>query len=204
VNMDDPNITMKEYIRLEEEKAHRRVFNDTSEAALSCEPTLSFFNNNKIDFRISFDESDDEDCTPTVSCFDDLDFFNDFENEFPAIVYNNALTSKSDFLTKPTLSPQHIDEFNLKSETSLSECDEEEQNVIYFNDLFPFNVIYPDDSKTDKDNDDDKIDIEHSSLDMSIIPISNVINTDIGPRERIIDEYWWRIYKSGDLEVLES
>ncbi|GJZ80944.1 reverse transcriptase domain-containing protein [Tanacetum coccineum] len=25
-----------------------------------------------------------------------------------------------------------------------------------------------------------------------------------GPRERNINEYWWRIYKSGDLEVLES
>ncbi|GJS83487.1 hypothetical protein Tco_0750028 [Tanacetum coccineum] len=39
---------------------------------------------------------------PTVSCFDDLDFFKDFENEFPAIVYNDALTSKSDLLTEPT------------------------------------------------------------------------------------------------------
>nr|GFD37454.1 hypothetical protein [Tanacetum cinerariifolium] len=39
--MDDPNITMEEYIRLEEEKARRRVFNDTltSEAPLSYEPT---------------------------------------------------------------------------------------------------------------------------------------------------------------------
>ncbi|GKF74250.1 hypothetical protein Tco_0220582, partial [Tanacetum coccineum] len=39
--MDDPNITMEEYIMLEEEKAHRCIFNDTlsSEAALSCEPT---------------------------------------------------------------------------------------------------------------------------------------------------------------------
>ncbi|GKF13382.1 hypothetical protein Tco_0054844 [Tanacetum coccineum] len=27
---------------------------------------------------------------------------------------------------------------------------------------------------------------------------------DIGPREGYIDEYWWRIYKSVDLEVLES
>ncbi|GKE30627.1 hypothetical protein Tco_1446011, partial [Tanacetum coccineum] len=88
------------------------VFNETltSEATLSCEPTISSLNNDEIDFRISFDESDDEDCTPTVSYFNDLDYFNDFENEFPAIVYNDALTSKSDFLTEPTLSPQHIDE----------------------------------------------------------------------------------------------
>ncbi|GJX29385.1 meiosis-specific protein ASY3, partial [Tanacetum coccineum] len=97
VKMDDPNITMEEYIRLEEEKARRRgkvynwetatfgkiwdnedihdlgsveiefpaiVFNDTftSEAAFSCEPTVSSLND-EIDFRISFDESDDEDCT---------------------------------------------------------------------------------------------------------------------------------------------
>ncbi|GKB87019.1 hypothetical protein Tco_0959291 [Tanacetum coccineum] len=176
--MDDPNITMKEYIRLEEEKAHRRAiaYNDalTSEIALSCEPTVSPLNDNKVDFRISFDKSNDEDYTviydknsfsykiisandlktdsendndkvnmlsfpspkPMVSYFNDLDFFNDFENEFPAIIYNNALTSKSDFLTEPVVSPQHIDEFNLKDETSLSECDEEEQNVLYFNDLF--------------------------------------------------------------------
>ncbi|GJT57840.1 hypothetical protein Tco_0992894 [Tanacetum coccineum] len=176
--MDNPNITMKEYIRLKEEKSRRRgkvynwetatygkiwdnedihdlgsvetefpaiVFNDTltSEAALSCEPTVSSLNNDEIDFRISFNESDDEDCTvifdknsfsykiiyvndlktdskndsdkvimpllpspePTVSYFDDLDFFKDFENEFPAIVYNDALTSKSDFLTEHTIRP---------------------------------------------------------------------------------------------------
>ncbi|GJR18269.1 hypothetical protein Tco_0966796 [Tanacetum coccineum] len=90
---------------------------------------------------------------PTVSYFNDLGFFKDFEKEFPAIVYNDALTSKSDFLTEPIVSPEHIDESDLKSETSLSECDEEEQNVLYFNDLFSFNVIYPDDSKLDKDND---------------------------------------------------
>nr|GEW12176.1 hypothetical protein [Tanacetum cinerariifolium] len=97
--MDDPNITMEEYIRLEEEKAQRHgqtfnwqtatygnekyceddddcftnfkaeflaiVFDDTltSDAALSCEHTLSPLNENKINFRISFDESDDEDYT---------------------------------------------------------------------------------------------------------------------------------------------
>ncbi|GKB88179.1 hypothetical protein Tco_0960451, partial [Tanacetum coccineum] len=41
------------------------VFNDilTSEATLSCEPTASSLNDNEIDFRISFDESGDEDYT---------------------------------------------------------------------------------------------------------------------------------------------
>ncbi|GJZ57094.1 hypothetical protein Tco_0612588 [Tanacetum coccineum] len=146
--MDDLNITMEEYIRLEEEKARRRgkvynwetatygkiwynedvhdlrsvetefpaiVLNDalTSEVTLSCEPTVSPLNDNKIDFRISFDESNDEDYTPTVSYFDDLDYFKDFETEFPAIVYNDALTSKLNFLTEPTGKHHQADSFIL-------------------------------------------------------------------------------------------
>nr|GEU30425.1 phospholipase-like protein [Tanacetum cinerariifolium] len=200
--MDDPSITMEEYIGLEEEKARRRgmeynwktatygkiwdnedvhglgsfesefpaiALNDglTSEVTLSCKPTVSSLNDNKIDFRISF------------GYFDDFDFFKDFENEFSAIVYNDAQTSKSDLLTESILSPQHINEIDFKDETSLSECDEEEQNVLNFNDLFPFNVIYPNDSKSDKDNDDDKVDIKQSSGDMSVIPLPDVINTDV-------------------------
>ncbi|GKA93914.1 hypothetical protein Tco_0815900 [Tanacetum coccineum] len=64
VKIDDPNITIEKYIRLEEEKACRRVFNDTftSEATLSCERMVRSLNN-EIDFRISFDEFDDEDYT---------------------------------------------------------------------------------------------------------------------------------------------
>ncbi|GKA58192.1 hypothetical protein Tco_0757380 [Tanacetum coccineum] len=37
------------------------------------------------------------------------------------------------------------------------------QNVVYFNDLFPFNIIYPDDLKLDKGNDDNEIDMIQSS-----------------------------------------
>ncbi|GKE78399.1 hypothetical protein Tco_1544519 [Tanacetum coccineum] len=133
--MNDPNITIEECIRLEEEKARRhgkvynwetatygKIWNDddvhdlrsiktkfpaivfgdafTSEVRLSYEPTVSPPNDNETEFRISFDESDDEDYTPAVSYFDDLDFFKDFEKEFPAIVYNDTLTSKLDFLTE--------------------------------------------------------------------------------------------------------
>ncbi|GJV25981.1 hypothetical protein Tco_1378676 [Tanacetum coccineum] len=251
--VDDPNMTMEEYIKFVEEKAcmHGRVFNwqtttygkvrvdedlydlrsvgaefpaividdtVTPHDALPCKYQVSTPVNDEIDFRISFDESDDEDyiiiCDinsfsykmifvndlkmysendndkvnmpvlpspePTVSYFDDLDYFKDFEKEFSAIVYNDAQTSKLDFLTEPTVSPHHIDEFYLKSETSLSECDEEEQNVLYFNDLFPFNVVYPNNLKSDKDNDDDKVDIEHSSGNFSVKPLCNVINTNDG------------------------
>ncbi|GJY18383.1 hypothetical protein Tco_0389874 [Tanacetum coccineum] len=242
--MDDPNITIEEYIRLEEEKARRRgkvynwetatygkiwydkdiydlrsvetefpaiVFNDslTSKVTLSCEPMVSPLNDNKFDFRMSFDKSNDEDYTViydkksfsykiiyvndlkmdsendndkvnmpsfpspehTVSYFDDLDFLKDFKNEFLAIVYNDDLMSKSDSSTEPVEIPHCIDEFDLKTETSLSKCDEKEQNILYFNDLFHFNIIHPDDLKSEKDNDDNKIDIKQSSG-------ANVINTD--------------------------
>ncbi|GJR15904.1 retrovirus-related pol polyprotein from transposon TNT 1-94 [Tanacetum coccineum] len=201
--MDDPNITMEEYIRLEEEKAqkHGKVFNwetakygkiwydedihylrsvetkfpaiafidkVSSKKTHSCEPTVSSLND-EIDFRVSFDDFEDEDYTPIVSCFDDLDF-KDFENEFPAIVYNNAQTSKSDLLTEPILSPQLINEFDLNDEISLSEYDKEEHNVLYFNDLFPFNIIHLDDLKSEKDNDDNEIDIVQSSGDIALPP----------------------------------
>ncbi|GJS10345.1 hypothetical protein Tco_0367141 [Tanacetum coccineum] len=96
--MDNPNITMEEYTRLEKENALKFgkvynwetakygkvwydedindlrsvetefpavVFNDklTFEETLLCEPKVSSLNNNEIDFRISFDDSDDEDYT---------------------------------------------------------------------------------------------------------------------------------------------
>ncbi|GJZ75660.1 hypothetical protein Tco_0640125 [Tanacetum coccineum] len=71
---------------------------------------------------------------PTVDYFDDLDYFKDLENEFPAIVYNDGLTSKSDFGIRPLINSKCIDEINLTDETSLSEYDEE--IVSRFNDLF--------------------------------------------------------------------
>ncbi|GKA61976.1 hypothetical protein Tco_0761495 [Tanacetum coccineum] len=233
--MDKPNITMEEYIRLEEEKAqrHGQTFNwktatfgkvenhegendcfidfetefpaivfDNTLTTIPSEPTIYPPNENKIDLRISLDESDDEDYTiifnensfsykiisvndlktdsendnnnmpsspnPTIDYIDDLDFLKDFENEFPAIVYNDAQTSKSEHLTEPIINPQHIDEFNLIDETSLSEYDEE--NVLYYN---LFNIIHPDDLKSEKDNDDNDIDIIQSLEDNEITHGSN-------------------------------
>ncbi|GJS22928.1 retrovirus-related pol polyprotein from transposon TNT 1-94 [Tanacetum coccineum] len=157
LKMDNPDITMEEYIRLQEEKA------------LSRGETFNWQ-------------------TATY----------DFKNEFPAIVYNDALMSKLDLLTEPTISPRHIHEFDLKDETSLSECDEEEQKVLYFNDLFSLNVIYLDDLKSDMDN-NNKINIERLSGDMSVIPIPDVINVNAQGLnkllETIITEYLVNISK---------
>ncbi|GJT35594.1 hypothetical protein Tco_0926013 [Tanacetum coccineum] len=220
--MNDPNMTKEEYIKLEEEKARRRgrVFNWQTATygkirdALQCKSQVSTPVNDEIDFRISFDESDDEDYTiicdknsfsykmisindlkmdsendnekvvpsipspePAISCFGDLDFFKYFENEFPAIVYNDAQMSKSDLLTEPTLNPQHIDKFDLNDETSVSE----------FNDLFHFNIICPDDLKLKKDNDNNEIDITQSSEGNEIIHGSCVLsetNMALQPREQ--------------------
>nr|GEX92440.1 hypothetical protein [Tanacetum cinerariifolium] len=125
---------MEEYIRLEEEKARRNdLLKPNSHEALKYQAALL--------------------CEPTAygQLFDDLDYLKDFENKFPAIVYNDALTPKSDFLTQPIVCPQLIDKCN---ETSLPKCDEEEQNILYFNDLFPFKIIYLDGLKSDEDNND--------------------------------------------------
>ncbi|GJT80107.1 hypothetical protein Tco_1054449 [Tanacetum coccineum] len=202
--MGNPNITMEEYIRLQEEKALSRgetfnwqtatyVFDNTitPREALSWEPTKIISVNN-----LKTDSENDNDKVnmpsfpspePEVSYPNDLDFFKDFENEFPAIVYNDAITSKSDLLTEPTISPRHIDEFDLKNETSLPECDKKEQNVLYFKDLFPFNVIYPDDLKLHTDNDNDKIDIEKPSRDMYVIPSPNVTNVDTQGSNKLLE-----------------
>ncbi|GJZ92564.1 retrovirus-related pol polyprotein from transposon TNT 1-94 [Tanacetum coccineum] len=91
--MDDPNITMEEYIRLEEIKARRRgkMFNwETAK--------YDFENDNdKVNMPSLLSPE------PEVSYSKDLYFFKDFENEFPTIVYNDVLTSKSDFLTEHIL-----------------------------------------------------------------------------------------------------
>ncbi|GJS51384.1 hypothetical protein Tco_0879729 [Tanacetum coccineum] len=146
----------------------------TPHDVLPCKSQVSTPVNDEIDFRISFDESDDEDYTitcdinsfsykiisvnnlktdsendnekagihsfsppnPTTSYIDDLDLFNDFENKFLAIVYNDAQTSKLDLLTEPILNPRYIDEFN--NETSVSEYDDENHNIFkLFIDYFP-------------------------------------------------------------------
>nr|GEU59112.1 hypothetical protein [Tanacetum cinerariifolium] len=68
--MDDPNITMAEYIQLEEEKSRRLGQEYNWETATY--------------YKIWYDE--------------DVHYLRSFEKEFPAIVYNDALTSEPEVL----------------------------------------------------------------------------------------------------------
>ncbi|GJX05753.1 hypothetical protein Tco_0193685 [Tanacetum coccineum] len=75
--MDDPNITMEEYIRLEEEKAHRhgKVYKWKT-----AKYGKTWYDEDVHDLRY-------------------------VETEFPAILCNDALTSEVTLSCEPTISP---------------------------------------------------------------------------------------------------
>ncbi|GJU88340.1 hypothetical protein Tco_1300763 [Tanacetum coccineum] len=162
--MDNPDITMEEYIELEVEKARRHGQEFNWETA-------------------TYDK---------VMYFEDIDYFKDFENEFPTIVYNVALTSEpkvsSDFENefptiiyndalpidhkisfKPPVSPLDNNEIDFR--ISLDESDDEDYICIYDKSSFSYKLISVNDLKTDLRNDNDKVDIELPSDDASIKPV---------------------------------
>ncbi|GKA19720.1 hypothetical protein Tco_0699635 [Tanacetum coccineum] len=123
--MNDPNITMEEYVQVETKRALRngKVYNWK---------TATYDN---------------------IRYVDDINDLKFFEMEFPAIACNDALKSKLELLSKPTVSPQHVDEVNLDFEISFSEFDNEDYTFIYDNDSFSYKLISVNDLKSDMDND---------------------------------------------------
>ncbi|GKC31064.1 hypothetical protein Tco_1038358 [Tanacetum coccineum] len=146
--MDDPNNTMEEYIQLEVEKAHRGGQDFNWETATYGK----------------------------VRYFEDIDYFKDFENEFPAIVYKDALTPKLKVSSEPTVSTHNVKKVDFDFEISFVESVDEDYTIIYDNDSFSYKIISTNDFKLDSENDDDKIDIKHCSGDLSIEPLPNVIS----------------------------
>ncbi|GJZ98820.1 hypothetical protein Tco_0671273 [Tanacetum coccineum] len=171
--MDDPKITMTEYIQLEDEKSCRRGREFNWETATYGK----------------------------VRCFEDINYFKDFENQFPAIVYNDALISEweissyfenqfptimyNDALTfepevtsEPTVNAYPTIKIDFDFKISLSNSDDEDYTFIYDKNSFSYKLVSINDLKLDSNNDDDKIDIKQSSGDLSIEPLPNVIKTD--------------------------
>ncbi|GJX26174.1 hypothetical protein Tco_0232470 [Tanacetum coccineum] len=187
--MDNPNITMEEYIKLEEEKAHRRG---------------KVYNWETATYGKIWDN-------------DDVHDLGSVETEFPAIVFNDTLTSKAALSCEPTVSSLNNDEIDFR--ISYDESDDEDCTVIFDKNSFSYKIIYVNDLKTDSENDNDKVNMHVLSLPEPTSLFSAVYTTyslneysvykyqygvSWGHRERNIDDNWWRIYKYGDLEVLES
>ncbi|GJS68941.1 hypothetical protein Tco_0683506 [Tanacetum coccineum] len=145
--MDDPNITMEEYIRLEEEKAqrHGRTFNWQ---------TTTY---GKVNY-----------------CEDEDDSFTNFKTEYPSIVFDDTLTSDAALSCEPTVSPLNENEIDFR--ISFDESDDEDYMVIFDKNSFSYKIIYVDNLKMDSENENDKVNMPSSSSPEPTTPLNLVKN----------------------------
>ncbi|GKC45500.1 hypothetical protein Tco_1063222 [Tanacetum coccineum] len=101
VKMDDPVITMEVYIQLEAEKAHKHGQTFKWE-------TVTY---------------------GKVRYYEDIDYFKDFEIDFAAIVYKDALVSDHEISSEPTVSSFDDNEIDFK--ISFDESANEDYTFIY-------------------------------------------------------------------------
>nr|GFB30272.1 hypothetical protein [Tanacetum cinerariifolium] len=154
--MDNPYLTMEEYIELEAEKACRygRAFN--------WETT-------------TYDK---------VSYFDDFDYLKDFENEFPAIVYDDALRSGPEISFEPTVRPLYDDQIDFI--ISFDEFDDEDYIVMYDKDSFSYKLIFVNYFKMNSVNGIDEVDLPHN--DVVIEQLGNDINYNVNTQSYELEE----------------
>ncbi|GJW33361.1 hypothetical protein Tco_0053393 [Tanacetum coccineum] len=149
--MDNPNITMEEYIRLEEEKARRCGQDFNWETATYGK----------------------------VSYFDDVNYFKDFKAEFPAIVFNDTLISKPEVPPEPTVSTSHTKDVNFDFVISYDESDDEDYTFTYDKNLLSYKLVPVSNSKSDSNNYDDEIDVETPLEDVPINSSDEDININV-------------------------
>nr|GEV24470.1 hypothetical protein [Tanacetum cinerariifolium] len=144
--MDDPNITIDEYIKLQAEKAQRR--------------------------RQTFNW---ETATYGKSYCEDLDFFIDFKADYPAIVYNDALTSNVNVPSKQPVSIYNAIKADIDFSISFSDSDNEEYNSICDKKSFSYKLIHVNDLKPEPVNDHVEINTELCSKNIDINKIDSVV-----------------------------
>ncbi|GJR44395.1 hypothetical protein Tco_1312498 [Tanacetum coccineum] len=191
--MDDPNITMEEYIQLMDDKARGRDETFNWETATYGD----------------------------VYC-DDSDLFTDFETDFSAIVYNDASTSNLNISSEPTVSIYNTIESDIDFHISFSNSEDEDYTFIYNKDSSFYKLIPISDLKPELVNEHVEINAESCSENIVVKSMDSVIciskdttpfefdenietNHDtLGPTGTNRQRIWWSIYKSGNLKVLES
>ncbi|GJY16133.1 hypothetical protein Tco_0386555 [Tanacetum coccineum] len=156
--MDNPDITIEEYIKLEAEKARRRG--------------QTFNWENATYGKVRYCE--------------DIDYFKDFETDFPTVVYKDALASDNEISSEPTVSPHHDNRVDFDFKISFDESDDEDYTVIYDKKLFYYKLIYVNDLKSDSSNDNDEINI--LSEDVSTKLLDSVIDSNVNTYSQEVDE----------------
>nr|GEY24640.1 hypothetical protein [Tanacetum cinerariifolium] len=170
--MDNPDITMEEYTEVEAKKAGRcgQEFN----WEIATYGKVRYFADIKYfkDFENEF---------PAIvydnALTSELEVSFNFENEFPAIVYNYALATDHKIVSEPLVSPLDNNEIDFR--ILLDESDDEDYICIYDESSFSYKLIYVNDLKMDLGNDNDKVKIELPSDDASIKPSDNIINDNV-------------------------
>ncbi|GJR61220.1 hypothetical protein Tco_1503382 [Tanacetum coccineum] len=144
--MDDPNITMEEYIQLMADKARGSEHTFNWETATYGE----------------------------VYC-EDLDSFTDFKTDFPAIVYNDASTSNQNVSSEPTVSIYNAIKSDIDFHISFSDSEDEDYTFIYNKDSYSYKLIHANDLKPEPVNNYVEINIESCSENIDIKPMDSVI-----------------------------
>nr|GFB18867.1 hypothetical protein [Tanacetum cinerariifolium] len=127
---------MEKYIRLEEEKSRKcgKLFN--------WETVKKLFNWEIAKYgKICYDED-----------VHDLRFV---ETEFPAIVFNDNLTSNETLFREPMVNSVNDNESDFR--ISFDEPDDEDYTVIFDKKSFSYKIIFANDLKTDLENDNEKV-----------------------------------------------
>nr|GEZ51775.1 hypothetical protein [Tanacetum cinerariifolium] len=118
--MNDPNLTMAEYIQLEEEKLVGVVKSITGRLLRTVRSEVSFDFENEYPAIVYNNTLTSE---PEVSI--------DFENEFPAIVYNDASIIEPEISVEPTISSYPAIKVDFNFKILLSDSDNEDYTFIY-------------------------------------------------------------------------
>ncbi|GJW71397.1 hypothetical protein Tco_0128314 [Tanacetum coccineum] len=144
--MDDPNITMEEYIQLMADKTRGRDQKFNWETATYGK----------------------------VYC-EDLDSFTDFETDFPAIVYNDASTSNQNVSSKPTVSIYNAIKADIDFHISFSDSKDKDYTFIYNKDSSSYKLNPVNDLKPEPANEHAEINTESCSENIDVKPMDSVI-----------------------------
>ncbi|GKB85143.1 hypothetical protein Tco_0957415 [Tanacetum coccineum] len=97
-----------------------------------------------------------------VRYHEDIDYFKEFKRDFPAIVFNNTVTTDHKISSEPTVSP--LDDNQIDFIISFDETDDEDYTVIYDKKLFSYKIISINDLKTGSKNDNDEVNIPSNDV----------------------------------------